>query len=232
MVFRQKRAFTGKLDMTKQKEFAGMKVGRLTAVRKIEGIGSYALWLFRCECGNKTNQIKRNVFRNKLPSCGCVHPKFIDRTGQKFGRLFVKEFLGMRNGKAYFLCLCECGKEKDVAVSNLTCGKILSCGCYFANMWKGKYITSDGYCKVRQPHHPCTDASGYVFEHRLVIEKKLERYLLKTENVHHLNGIRSDNREENLELWASPQPYGQRVKDLLAFSLDIVRQYAPELLKT
>ena len=69
------------------------------------------------------------------------------------------------------------------------------------HQWKGgRYTNKDGYVFIYSPDHPNKTKMGYVLEHRLVMEKKIGRYLLKTEVVHHMNHKPSDNRIENLML--------------------------------
>ena len=65
---------------------------------------------------------------------------------------------------------------------------------------KRKYskMHSGGYILVYHPEHPCADQTGYVLEHRLVVEAKLGRYLSSDEVVHHKNGIKTDNGIDNL----------------------------------
>lgn len=75
-------------------------------------------------------------------------------------------------------------------------------------MWKGgRIIEADGYVMIHKPDHPFANNKGYVFEHRLVMEAAIGRYLQPTEVVHHENENRSDNRLENLRLFSNNEEH-------------------------
>jgi len=73
--------------------------------------------------------------------------------------------------------------------------------------------------------HPNSKNKGQIMAHRLVMSERIGRPLMEHENVHHLNGIRYDNRPENLELWTVSQPGGQRVSDKISWAKEFLLQY-------
>lgn len=84
--------------------------------------------------------------------------------------------------------------------------------------WKGGVVKANGgylseWVSDNDSMASMRNNQGYVLQHRLVMARHLGRPLAKTENVHHINGIRDDNRLENLELWTKPQPKGVRAHE-------------------
>jgi len=70
--------------------------------------------------------------------------------------------------------------------------------------------TKYGYVLLYEPEHPNSNSGNRIFEHRIMMEKKIGRYLKKNEIVHHLNGKKDDNRLENLYLVSSIKEHNER----------------------
>lgn len=146
---------------------------------------------------------------NKLFYVSFFRLKSAKFCGKKCFNIFKKEnFVPWNKGKKGVQIFTEKTKKKLREKRKLRIGEL-------SPNWKGGRIkTKPGYILIYSPKHPRANAMGYVREHRLVIEKKIGRYLTKEEKIHHINGIKDDNREENLILLENESEH-RRIHNIL-----------------
>lgn len=102
------------------------------------------------------------------------------------------------------------------------------------HIWGSGHINKNGYRVISKPDHPNSikgKRSGQIMEHTFVMSEHIGRPLIKGETVHHKNGIRDDNRIENLELWSNSHPYGQRIEDKIQWCREFLATYGFDVIK-
>lgn len=122
-------------------DLTGMRFNRLTVLGRAEsGKDGRARWLCKCDCGNERIVLGKSLRNGHTQSCGCLNKdrtsesSFIDRTGERFGRLTVLERSDdyiANNGKHHvrWKCICDCGNTTVVDVTQLVGNRTKSCGC-------------------------------------------------------------------------------------------------------
>lgn len=168
-------------------------------------------------CGYPCAAKGRTLKPRECHECGKLYKpagsmaKFCSRTCSDAGRAKRTQLL-------HTVCL-NCGKPlTKIQQVNRGAYCCKSCSAFHSqqNRLKQERVKhKEGYILIHKPGHP--NGIGlrkeYVLEHRWVMEQSLGRLLEKYENVHHKNGVRDDNRLENLELWKIKQPPGVRSVD-------------------
>ena len=116
-------------------DLTGQRFGRLVALYS-KSFNGRLKWFCQCDCGNQVWVNTGGLRNGGTKSCGCLQKEFKDLTGQKFGQLLVQSlnYQRTKNGRYYWNCLCDCGKETVVSTSNLinkdVTKRVISCGCH------------------------------------------------------------------------------------------------------
>lgn len=137
----------------------GDKFGYLTAIKEAGFVYSGSpqakrrykkrLYECRCDCGSLVTLRRDALISGNTKSCGCktnelnASVKFNDLSGQRFGRLTVREHLGKISSHHIWKCECECGKIVEVRASNLVTSTTQSCGCFFKDQVTKHGLSND-----------------------------------------------------------------------------------------
>jgi len=167
--------------------------------------------------------------------------------GEKFGRLTVTSEEGR-----HVICSCECGTiGHRVSKSNLKYHSQKSCGCLrnekarermqradahprgeLSHAWKGlreegtsRSLTHKGYVRVHNISYPGANCPNDTMEHIAIMCRILGRPLVFGETVHHKNGVRNDNRPDNLELRVGAHQQGLTIEEAVEWAKDILARY-------
>ncbi len=155
-------------------DITGQQFGKLTAISFVKKDTKLkAIWLFKCECGNYIEKAARHVKNIKgCKSCGCLQPwtdqkpYYKDLTGNIFGKLIVTNYVGKNDkGQSLWETVCSCNNQtRQIKIgTELSCGKIKSCGCSQYSPRLLKDLTGQKFDKLTVINFSHKDKSGRAY---------------------------------------------------------------------
>jgi hypothetical protein len=128
------------IPLGKSRDLTGKRYGMLVCLFRVKPNKNIkyrdSFWLCQCDCGNKVVTTAHTLNKCDALSCGCYHKQRVSETslkneiGNKYGYLTVTSTAPHINGRAYWMCKCECGNTTVVSGEALRSGNTQSCGCY------------------------------------------------------------------------------------------------------
>lgn len=116
----------------KGEDLTGQKFNKLTVLNEHKYKNKKTYWKCRCDCGKEVWVWNGNLKNGEVKSCGCLQQDLTpkqDLTKQQFGKLTVLQLGYRKNNSLYWKCECKCGNITYVKTSDLTTGRVKSCGC-------------------------------------------------------------------------------------------------------
>lgn len=187
--------------MSKPDDITGRQFHRLTALELIGRRGVHALWRCRCECGKTTQTTATSLKTGNTKSCGCLNSELLRaRAPIAAAARRLKESAP----------LCQCGCGMLVKRGSGRWRKFVVGHCYRVRAnwrgsetahWKGGILVSAGRTYIYKPGHPrAVKGRRYVARYILILEQHTGQPVPRDMEVHHINGDKSDDRIENLQI--------------------------------